>query len=82
MEWAYKMKFEVGIAYRVTFWDHSCGIDGPIKCEVYGKCIYQTDHYIVLSHWVCLSDDRQVVEDNYEYTTLVKACMISRKALR
>lgn len=62
-----------GKLYKITFLDHAVGIDRSIECVVVGWLLKQTKDYAVLSHWLVIDSDKDIVDNNVEHTTLLKS---------
>lgn len=76
------MKFIEGKLYMVRFLDHTCGVDHLVEIDVVGWVIKQDEDCLVLSHWKIDSDDKEIVRNNYEYTSLAKKIILSKRAIR
>jgi len=75
------VKFKVGKLYKVVFWDHSCGMKYLPKCQVVGWCIDDNKNRVLLSHWLIIDSDEELVDNNLEYTCIAKDVIISKKAI-
>jgi len=49
-------------------------IDKPLNVKVYGKCLAETEEYIVVSSWVC--------EEENDIYRLIKSCIKNVKVLK
>ena len=76
------MKFRVAKLYKVIFWDHSCGLKHLAKCQVVGWCIDDNRNRVLLSHWLVIDSDKELVNNNLEYTCIAKSTIISRRLIR
>ena len=61
---------------RLTFWDHCIGGKSPVLCNVSGEVVIENDLFIVLRYWQC------EVEDNDEYTTVLKSTIVAKSVAR
>lgn len=75
------MKFRVAKLYKIVFWDHAVGIRNAVKCEAVGWCIDDNRVRVLLSHWKVIEDEQDVIDNNHEYTSIIKTCIISRKVI-
>lgn len=74
------MIFQKNKLYKIRFFDHAISLDSPMVCECVGFCVEDEKDYVVLSSWICITDDVEVFENNLEKTVLLKSCIIkSRK---
>lgn len=76
-----KTRFRIGRAYWIKFLDHSIGIKGKMEIEVVGWVIEDHPDHVILSHWMVQSNDKSVVDDNHEPTSLIKSCIVRKKLL-
>jgi hypothetical protein len=78
---ARKHKFRVGKSYKIVFWDHAHGIDNLVKCVVRGTCIDDNDMRVLISYWIVIESDEDVIQDNLEPTSIAKGLIISKKVI-
>jgi hypothetical protein len=76
------MKLKKNSLYYLKFYDHGVNVKNEIICEVVGWVIEDHPKRVVLSHWQVVSSDKDVVENNHEYTTIIKSCIIKRRKLQ
>jgi len=77
------MKFKVAKLYKIKFWDHTIGSKATTKCEVVGWCIDDNRNRVLLSHWIVVEfgEEEDLVENNYEYTSIIKSTIIWKKLI-
>jgi len=75
------MKLKEGSLYYFKFYDHGINIKKEIICEVVGWVIEDHPTRVVTSHWQVIDNDKELVENNLEYTTIIKSCIVKRKKL-
>ena len=78
------MKFKVAKLYKIRFWDHTIGSKATAQCQVVGWCIDDNKTRVLLSHWIIVEcgEDVDMVENNYEYTSIIKSTIIWKKVMR
>ncbi len=76
------MNFVLGKCYQITFEDHACGMKEIIIIDVVGWVIELTDKKIVTSHWKIDHTDKDLVENNYEYTTIIRKTILKKRSIR
>jgi len=67
--------------YEVSFWDHCVGFEKPMLCKVSGYLINDTSSFIMLTTWVVVSDDDEVVQNNIEPVVILKSTIKSVRKL-
>lgn len=77
-----KHNFKPGKAYAVKFLDHCVGIKGSMTIIAIGFCVENTEKHAVFTSWEIESDDEKLKDDNREYFTIIKSCIIKKKLLR
>lgn len=70
------MRFKKGELYKIRFYDHAIGIDRAVECEIVGWVVKSDKICVCFSHWLCDFDDSEVVENNLEFTVIVKRAII------
>ena len=68
--------------YRIVFYDHFIGGSEEVVIQAVGYFYKETKNYLIFSHWVVLSKDGKVVEDNLEPFSLVKKAIVSIEKLK
>ena len=76
-----KYKFRDRGHYEVSFWDHSVGIDKPMICKVSGYVMNDTQSFVMLTTWIVVSDDKEIVENNLEPVVILKSTIKSVRKL-
>ena len=74
--------FIIGKPYKITFEDHTCGTNQIMTIDVVGWVVEVTDKKVVVSHWKVDSEDKDLVESNYEYTTIIRKTILSKRVIR
>lgn len=76
------MIFKEGKAYKVKFKDHTIGLGRVVTCSVLGYCIKDSEESVTLSHWLIVEeDDLDLIKNNYEFTTLLKSTILSKRVI-
>lgn len=77
-----KRKLKKHSLYSVDFLDHTAGIDHDINIRICAFFVKENQESYVFSPWLVQHDDQSIVENNYEYITIVKSCIRKIKELR
>ena len=74
-----RKKYEIGTLYKLTFYDHSIGMQEKMVCEVIGWVIKDDPHHVVLTAWKVKTGDDEVRRDNVEPVSILKAVIINSR---
>lgn len=75
-------KFKPNHVYHIKFLDHCIGIEDALTISFTGTFLKETKNCYIFSHWIVESDDREIVESNYEINSILKAVIVSAKELK
>ena len=70
-------KFQLGKLYKVTFYDHSIGMQEKMICQIVGWCIKDEPDHAVFTSWVVVTKDEEIKKDNVEPVSILKAVIKS-----
>jgi hypothetical protein len=73
------MQFKKNHLYVIEFLDHAIGEavkEKPLKCQVSGWVINQNEDHVVLTSWLVISDDDELVKNNYEHVSILKGVIL------
>lgn len=74
------MKLDLGKLYYVEFWDHALHTE-PLKCCICGWPTSETDISVTFTTWLVLTDDYGIEENNREYVSILKSCIVKKRKL-
>ena len=69
---------KIGELYKVTFHDHSVGLDDTVKCEASGWLIKETEKAYTFTSWQVITTDLSLKEDNLEKFCILKSAIIPK----
>jgi len=75
------LNFEEHHLYKVLFFDHCVGLEECMKCEVVGFVTKDSDNCVTFTHWIVRHEDLEMIKDNVEHTTILKAAIIDIEKL-
>ena len=73
--------FVIGKLYKIKFYDHSIGSKELMECETVGWLQENDQKSILLTYWVCLSEDEDTRKENIEPVRIIKSTIISVRKL-
>ena len=72
------MKLKKEKLYYIRFLDHVMGEDiDAVHCEICGWVVRETNSSYVFTWWNVDSNDKELVEGNREYVTILKSTILS-----
>jgi hypothetical protein len=79
------MKFTLGKAYYLKFYDHFLGNDNDqLECEIFGWLLQEDDLYLQLAYWKTNSklEDHKTEAENYEKMKILKSTITKSKVIK